>query len=287
MALASVSVLPLSSVQSGNHKSFMLYKHALMDFINQPHREYNDRPVPGKPGGPGAKQTLSMQSRAWLDNLSRVLMRVVDEGLDGDVFETGIWRGGTSIFMVGVLSAYERLRGRTPRRHYYFWDSFEGFGRKESLRLGSRLSSAPGADSSLKDLDKIHNAKFLMAPLERVNASFHRSGLLSERVHFVKGYFEDTVPAFGRPRRPLSLLRLDGDLYSSTQVVLNHFYSHIQPGGWVVVDDYLWMTSARARANASSVKLCHEAIDEFRLAGGITAALTTNYTGPGGVSWQV
>ena len=34
-----------------------------------------------------------------------------------------------------------------------------------------------------------------------------QAGLLSSRVHFIKGFFEDTVPAFGTPTHPLALLR--------------------------------------------------------------------------------
>ena len=52
-------------------------------------------------------------------------------------------------------------------------------------------------------------------------ASFRQFGVLSESVHLVKGLFESSVPAFGSPPRPISVLRLDGDLYSSTKVCVS------------------------------------------------------------------
>ena len=49
------------------------------------------------------------------------------------------------------------------------------------------------------------------------------------------GWFEDTVQHFNKP---ISILRLDGDLYNSTYVCLKHLYPKVIKGGIVIIDDW-------------------------------------------------
>jgi hypothetical protein len=57
---------------------------------------------------------------------------------------------------------------------------------------------------------------------------------------FVKGWFEHTMPLkkLALKHQPISILRLDGDLYSSTKVVLDALFSSVSDGGYIIVDDY-------------------------------------------------
>jgi O-methyltransferase len=55
-------------------------------------------------------------------------------------------------------------------------------------------------------------------------------------VKTVKGWFEVTLPAFECP--PISVLRLDGDLYNSTYVCLKYLYPKVIKGGLVIIDDW-------------------------------------------------
>ena len=41
-----------------------------------------------------------------LDNIQNLAETILVEGVDGDFIETGIWRGGSCIFMRGILDAY-------------------------------------------------------------------------------------------------------------------------------------------------------------------------------------
>ena len=119
-----------------------------------------------------------------------------------------------------------------------------------------------------------------MAPLEVVKSHFKKYGLLDHHIHFIKGYFENTLPVFQpRPQNEIALLRLDGDLYNSTMVVMNHLYPKLQPGGWVIIDDYFWRPIMKG---VSNLPLCREAIDEYRLAHNITEPINLSGT----PSWQ-
>lgn len=75
-----------------------------------------------------------------------------------------------------------------------------------------------------------------------VQGAFERLNLWDERVKLVEGWFQDTVPAIvsSGELQKIAVLRLDGDMYQSTMVVLEHFYPKLQKGGWVIIDDWVW-----------------------------------------------
>jgi O-methyltransferase len=183
----------------------------------------------------------TMIGRKRLDNLQACIETVLDDGVPGDLIETGIWRGGSCIFMLGVLRAY----GVTDR---VVWaaDSFDG------VPPPTRPEDA-GLDLS-KNLLPV-----LAVPLEEVQALFERYGLLDDRVKFLKGWFRDTLG--GAPIERLAVLRLDGDLYESTMDAMNPLYDKVSPGGFVIVDDYY------------SCAPCGRAIDEFRAARAIVTPM--------------
>ena len=72
--------------------------------------------------------------------------------------------------------------------------------------------------------------------LDEVRANFATYGLLDDNVHFLRGWFKDTLHA--TPSHQLALLRLDGDLYKSTIDSLDALYDRVAPGGIVIIDDW-------------------------------------------------
>ncbi|MCL4689496.1 MAG: class I SAM-dependent methyltransferase [Burkholderiales bacterium] len=186
---------------------------------------------------------FTMAGLKRMDNIQHCLGQVLADGVPGDLIETGVWRGGAAILMRGMLAA----RGVTDRT-VWVADSFEGL-------------PPPSADDRArapKDPDHSQEA-YLKVPLERVQENFRRFGLLDGQVRFLKGWFKDTLPA--APIERLAILRLDGDLYSSTKDALDALGHKVSPGGFVIVDDYhAW-------------EGCRQAVDEYRAARGITAPL--------------
>jgi hypothetical protein len=166
-----------------------------------------------------------------LEALEHCCRQVVRESVPGDFVETGIWRGGCGILMRGVLEA---LADKT--RSVWLFDSFEGL---------------PKPDEGAYPLDKddLHwkLAPYLGVPLETVKANFARYELLDDRTRFVKGWFKDTIPVADIEQ--ISMLRLDGDMYESTWLVLTHFYPKLSQGGFVIVDDYGALPNCRAAVN--------------------------------------
>jgi hypothetical protein len=189
-----------------------------------------------------------------LDNVEHCVREVLRRNVPGDLVETGVWRGGASILMRAVLKAY----GDTSRCVWVV-DSFEGL-----PRANPELCPAD-AEDRLADFND-----YLGVPLERVQANFQRYGLLDRQVRFLKGWFRDTLPS--APIDRIAVLRLDGDMYESTMDTFNHLYDKVQPGGYVIVDDY------GALAN------CRAAVHEFRKTRGIQEPIQpVDWTG---VFWQ-
>lgn len=73
-----------------------------------------------------------------------------------------------------------------------------------------------------------HMKAELAVALDEVESNFERYGLLDERVQFLAGRFEETLPS--APVDELSLLRVDGDMYGSTMVTLENLYPKLSGG---------------------------------------------------------
>ena len=64
-----------------------------------------------------------------LDNIQACVERIVEEDVPGDLIETGVWRGGASIFMRGALEAYG-----DRERTVWVADSFQGLPKPDGER---------------------------------------------------------------------------------------------------------------------------------------------------------
>jgi O-methyltransferase len=188
-----------------------------------------------------------------LDNLVACVTDVLERGVPGDLVETGVWRGGATILMRGLLAAY----GDTTRR-VWVADSFRGLPPPDAERYpadeGINLSGIP----------------ILAVGADEVRANFARYGLLDEQVVLLEGWFRDTLRA--APIERLAVLRLDGDLYESTFDALEALYPKLSPGGYVIVDDY------------HAIDACRKAVDEYRFEHDISEPIDrVDWTG---VFWQ-
>ncbi|MFH1876631.1 MAG: TylF/MycF/NovP-related O-methyltransferase [Candidatus Omnitrophota bacterium] len=189
--------------------------------------------------GMGLPAAHTMIGLRRLDNIQFCIESIVRDNVQGDLIETGTWEGGATIFMRAVLKAYA-----VTDRTVWVADSFEGCPKPN-----------PQTYPDDKGVD-LYQWKELAIPLEKVKANFERYGLLDEHVHFLKGWFKDTLPH--APIRALSLLRLDGDLYESTMDILVNLYPKVSPKGYIIIDDFL------------EIPACRQAVLDFRKSRNIT-----------------
>lgn len=199
---------------------------------------------------PGMAHTMIGQLR--MDNLQYCLETCIREKVPGDFIETGVWRGGACIFARGVFTAYSE----TDRR-VFVADSFQGLPEPEPEKYA--------ADAG----DKHFTQESLRVSEADVRKHFEQFGLLDDRVVFLKGWFKDTLPT--APIEQLAVLRLDGDMYSSTIEAIEVLYPKLSPGGFCIVDDY-------------SIPGCRQAIEDYRAQHGIEEPIETiDWTG---VYWR-
>jgi O-methyltransferase len=167
-----------------------------------------------------------------LENIQTLALDIIDKNITGDFVETGVWRGGATIFMKAILNLFD-----SSRRKVWAADSFEGL-------------PVPSEKYIHDKGDKHHTEKILSISLETVKKNFEKYDLLDENVVFLKGWFKDTLPI--APIKEISLLRLDGDMYESTMDALSNLYHKVSVGGYIIVDD--WKT----------VPACRQAAIDFR-----------------------
>ncbi|WP_202461407.1 TylF/MycF/NovP-related O-methyltransferase [Streptomyces sp. SID8374] len=187
-----------------------------------------------------AVKPYSMTSPERLNAFILATRYIARHDIPGDIVECGVWRGGSMQACARTLLSV----GETERELYLF-DTYEGMTppTAEDLRRDGRpaqeLLDAQGKDRPI----------WAVASLEDVQAGFENVPYPKERVHYVRGRVEDTVPE--QAPEQIAILRLDTDWYASTKHELEHLYSRLVSGGVLLIDDYGYWQGSR------------QAVDEF------------------------
>jgi hypothetical protein len=213
----------------------------------------------GEPGVPPILSTATDEEKAVLErtlldkytitSAERVLAIIdavrycVARDVPGAFAECGVWRGGSVMAMILTLQQLGR-----DDRDIYLYDTFEG------------MTAPTEADSSPIDTHALETWQAAEGSEGRAWGHFFNeevfnedmvreyllsSGYPQERLHFVRGKVEDTIPGTVPDR--LAFLRLDTDWYESTKHELVHLYPLLADGGVLLIDDYgHWAGSKQA-----------------------------------------
>jgi predicted O-methyltransferase YrrM len=175
-----------------------------------------------------AVSAYTMTSPERVRAVAEGIRYVTQNSIPGAIVECGVWRGGST--MAAALAL--RAAGDTSRELFLF-DTFEG------------MSAPEGADVDIRGThaDRSAPERSCAASLEDVKQNLASTGYPAERVRYVKGKVEDTIPA-GAPQA-IALLRLDTDWYASTLHELRHLYPRLARGGVLIIDDYGHWQGAR------------------------------------------
>jgi len=179
---------------------------------------------------------------------ARRLMALVDavrhcvrRDVPGDFAECGVWRGGSVLAMILTLQDLG-----VADRDIHLYDTFEGMTEPtehDTSRL-ERPALATWREARERDQRAwdflFHDAVFNEDDVRRTLLD---TGYPAERLHFVRGPVEETIP--GHVPERLALLRLDTDWYQSTRHELEHLYPRLSRGGVLIVDDYGHWEGAR------------------------------------------
>jgi O-methyltransferase len=175
-----------------------------------------------------------------LNNIQACVLKAIENNIEGDLIEAGVWRGGATILMRGILKALD-----ITDRNVWVADSFCGF---------------PTSEDCKYEIDKkshLHQVQAMNISVDSVKHAFSKYyDLLDDQVKFLEGFFKDTLPV--APIEKLAVLRIDGDLYESTMDCLVNLYPKLSKGGYCIIDDY------------NSYENCKNAVDDFRRENKIT-----------------
>jgi O-methyltransferase len=167
-----------------------------------------------------------------LTNIESCIYSIVEDKIEGDLIEAGVWRGGATIFMRAVLKELN-----VTHKKVWVADSFQGLPR-------------PHPDYPADRNNKLYSEKIFKVSLEDVRKNFAKYDLLDEQVEFLSGWFKNSLAA--APVQQLSLVRLDCDMYESTIQSFTTLYPKLSAGGYLIIDDY------------NAFEECRKAVNDYR-----------------------
>lgn len=180
---------------------------------------------------------------------------ITEAGIPGAIAECGVWRGGSMQVVARTL-----VELSVADRDLYLFDTFEAMPEPGERDVDIWGRSAHDDWVAYQEHgDSIVDEAYSYKPFEEVRARLLACGYPAERMHFVKGLVEDTIP--DQAPAELALLRLDTDFYASTRHELVHLMPRLAPGAVLIVDDYGQFRGAR------------EAVDEYLAEAGLAVLL--------------
>lgn len=147
-----------------------------------------------------------------MKQFQKAIISVIEENIQGDIVEVGVWRGGACIWARKILDIY----GETNRTVHLF-DKFE-------------------------PMTGYENFNYLAVTETRVRRYFELFKADVNPVIFHKGSIEQTAPAFisnSQSTTKIAILRVDCNFYICYQAAMYHLYPLVPVGGYVIFDDIL------------------------------------------------
>ncbi len=165
----------------------------------------------------------------------RSVRYVIENNIPGDFVECGVWKGGNTMMVAMAL-----MKLKNTERKIYLYDTFEGMSEPTKKDINYRNEDA---EIEWKDSIKKDHNEWCYSPLEEVKNNLYSTGYPKDKIIFVKGKVEDTIPET-IPEK-ISILRLDTDWYESTYHELVHLYPLLSKNGFLIIDDYGYWQGAR------------------------------------------
>lgn len=144
-------------------------------------------------------------------SVKKISRRIHQMSIPGAIAELGVYKGELSALLSGLF----------PERPLYLFDTFSGFDSRDTLLEQTQgFSCARDGDFSDTSAEAVLNR--LPHP---------------EQAIIKKGFFPETAADMDKER--FAFVSLDADLYAPTLAGLLYFYPRLNPGGVIVLHDYL------------------------------------------------
>lgn len=171
---------------------------------------------PAAPDLMASARAASLVTPLNLHLLQELVQRLGRLGIEGDIVECGVYRGGSA----AVLGSAMLGLGDDPPRKLWLFDSFAGM--------------PPAGD---QDGEFSHTLEGTYVGSEQqTRALLAQAAVPPSRFEIVTGFYADTFPTVKTPAT--ALLHVDCDFYEPVKLTLEKFYPRLSPGGFVVLNDY-------------------------------------------------
>lgn len=184
---------------------------------------------------------FTMTSLTRMYALYQSVRHVVTSATPGAFVECGVWRGGSA-----MLAALTLIRFGDTAREIFLYDTYAGMTAPGAVDLDPWMAPAL---TTWRKLQRQSMNEWCYAPLDEVTRNLEGTGYPRERMHFISGRVEETIPATTPDQ--VAILRLDTDWYESTRHELIHLFPLLSKNGVLIIDDYGYWKGAR------------EAVDEY------------------------
>lgn len=178
---------------------------------------------------------FSISSMYNMYALYKAVEFLIKKAIPGDIVECGVWRGGSS-----MLAAHSLMHFGDTNRTLYLYDTYAGM--SEPGEHDIRFDGARASDL----WTRMGRNNWWPASLDEVRTNLLVTGYPADRIKFVEGRVEETIP--GTIPSAIALLRLDTDWYESTLHELRYLFPQLSSGGVVILDDYGWWTGSKKAA---------------------------------------
>lgn len=176
-----------------------------------------------------AVKSFTMTSKERVKVLIDSIRYLCENDIEGDFVECGTWKGGSAMAIALVAQKYNNIR------KLWLYDTFEGMSAPTDIDVDLNGQKAEERLEQEKT-NKKKSRGWAYSPLEEVKSNIKNTNYPIEKIKFIVGKVEDTLP-LNHPET-ISLLRLDTDWYESTKIELEYLYPKLVYGGILIIDDY-------------------------------------------------
>ena len=169
-------------------------------------------------------------------SIFKSLEYIVQNKIEGDLAECGVWKGGSCMLSALSLEYF----GDTERK-IYMYDTYKGMTEpSDDDCIASTGENV--AERWSKSIDEKGNAMWASSLFE-VKSNMLMTGYPEEKIVFVEGDVRKTLDKV-KPYK-LSFLRLDTDWYDSTKAELEYLFPVLSADGVLIIDDYGHFTGSK------------------------------------------
>ena len=173
------------------------------------------------------KISLTSQPNKW--SLLQSLKHVKDNKIDGDIVETGVFKGANLILINNFLNKFH------INKKIFAYDTYSGQSDPTDLDYDIKGTSMKKKFSDYKK----QNITPVFCALDDVKDNIKKySNNNLDKITFIKGKVEDTLIVEKNLPSKISILRLDTDFYESVKTSLEILYPRLVSGGVLIIDDY-------------------------------------------------